>query len=435
MSVSSKIIKTTADQASHLIEKVKTPRVQIFLKNSRIFFKKLSEAGTQGYPPDTKRRLVVMNIFAYLIGISTLGYALQQMALGFEEYKPVILLNFALMFTAVAVPFSHRFGDACGGLIIIITEYAALLVFTYYLGRDSGIHLQYFIAAGASIVVFGIKQWWIALPAVIIGIALHLVAWFNFPAETAILKPGPEFINSLYTQAAISTGVLLASAVYYAFRLAESAKEETDTLLRNILPDSIVERLKSESTDVVADNFDEASILFADITGFVELARKLGAEKTVELLNNLVMRFDDLASKHGVEKIKTIGDAYMVAAGIPEPQVNHTQRLARMGLDMLRAVKDVREETGLDLSMRVGLASGPVMAGVIGTRKFSYDVWGDPVNLAARLESKSEPGKILTCPGCYEKLNREFKLQSKGKIHIKGVGQQETWFIVEEEQN
>ena len=432
MSVLSQISKTAAGKASPLAFKAPTPRIRLLFKRLNRLAKTLSEAGTQGYPPDTRRRLVVMNLVAYLIGFTTLGYAFQHSLLSYDKYQPVILLNLALVLTAFAVPFSHRFGDMCGGLIIIISEYCALITFTYYLGRDAGVHLQYFIAAAAAIVVFGTKRWWLTLPAVAIGIGLHLLAWFNFPQHSAIINAPPEVTDGIYAQAAISTGVLTAAAVYYAITLAEHAKAETDALLRNILPDSIVERLKSEGSDVVADSFDEASILFADITGFVALARKLGAEKTVELLNNLVMRFDVLAAKHGVEKIKTIGDAYMVASGIPEPQEDHTQRLARMGLDMLAAVKDVRIETGLDLNVRVGLAAGPVMAGVIGTRKFSYDVWGDPVNMAARLESMSEPGKILICPGCFEKLSPEFQFELHGEIDIKGVGLQKAWFVIAE---
>jgi len=432
MSALDRIKKVATNTTPSWSIRAPTPRLKQFSKWLTTHAITLAEAGTQGYAPDVKRRLVVMNLIAYMIGITTFGYALQYSFMSFEDYKPVILLNTALLFTAFTVPFSHRFGDICGGLIIIVTEYAAFITFTYYLGRDAGVHLQYFVASAAPIVVFGLNRPWITFPAIAIGIALHLTSWFMFPPGTAALNPPQAVIDSIYIQAAISTGVLTAAAVYYSIMFAEHAKAETDALLHNILPDSIVERLKSESDDVIADSFAQASILFADITGFVALARKLGAEKTVELLNNIVMRFDDLAKKHGVEKIKTIGDAYMVAAGIPEPKADHTQRLARMGLDMLSVVARVREETGLDVHMRVGMAAGPVMAGVIGTQKFSYDVWGDPVNLAARLEGKSKPGKILVCPGCFEKLSKEFSLEPHGKIEIKGVGLQETWYLVAE---
>ena len=139
--------------------------------------------------------------------------------------------------------------------------------------------------------------------------------------------------------------------------------------------------------------------------------------------------FDALAVRHGVEKIKTIGDAYMVVAGLPDPVPDHTARLARMGLDMLNCINELRTETGLDINIRIGIASGPVTAGVIGTRKFSYDVWGDPVNLASRLEGLADPGRILVCPACHEKLGDAFEFESRGPVEIKGLGALETWYL------
>jgi len=209
----------------------------------------------------------------------------------------------------------------------------------------------------------------------------------------------------------------------------ENAKGETDRLLRNILPEKIVERLKTKPDTLIADTFDSASILFSDISGFVPLARSLGAAKVVDLLNTIVREFDALAAKHGVEKIKTIGDAYMAAAGIPEPAADHTERVARLGLDMLAFIEKLRRETGIDIAIRIGIASGPVMAGVIGTNKFSYDVWGDTVNLASRLENRSVPGRILICPACRQRLEHAFTFESRGAIEIKGVGMQETFFV------
>jgi len=393
---------------------------------------RLAEAGTAGYPPDVKRRLMILNMIAYLIAASTLGYALQHATLAYETYKPVIFINLALVLLAIAVPLSHRFSDLAGGMIIVVSEYVALLSLTAYLGRSSGIHLQYFVAAAAAFVGFGLARVRLIVPIVLVGLGLHLYAWFAFPPSRALIDADREVLDSLYVQAAITTVVLTAASVYYAFRLAERAKAETDALLRNILPDSVVERLKSSPGEPVADSFLEASILFADISGFVALAQRLGAERIVALLNEIVMEFDHLAAGHGVEKIKTIGDAYMVAAGIPEPVDDHTERLARMGLAMLDVVAAIGAKTGLELNIRIGLASGPVMAGVIGSRKFSYDVWGDPVNLAARLESLSAPGRILLCPHCRNRLERNFMFESRGIVDIKGVGSQEAWYLVGE---
>ena len=162
------------------------------------------------------------------------------------------------------------------------------------------------------------------------------IVWYWFPADRAASAPHEQaVIDSLYTQGAITTVVLIAASVYYAFSLAEQAKAETDAVLRNVLPDAIVERLKANPGALIADSIDDASVMFADISGFVALTRRLGANATVDMLSRIVSDFDALAVRHGVEKIKTIGDAYMVVAGLPEPVPDHTARLARMGLGML----------------------------------------------------------------------------------------------------
>lgn len=390
---------------------------------------RLSEAGTQGYPVEIKRRLMILNMIAYLVAVSTLVYAIQHTFLDYEKYKAVIWINVALVFTSLAVPFSHRFSDMAGGLIIIVTEYIALISFTMLLGRSAGPHLQYFVAAAAPFVVFGLKRLWLIVPVIILGLILHLASWFWFPRSEALIDAEREVIDSIYVQAAITTFGLIAASVYYAFRLAEAAKAETDNLLRNILPDVIVERLKLHPNEPIADTFADAAVLFADIAGFVALARQLGAAQTVGLLNEIVTAFDALSQRHGAEKIKTIGDAYMVAAGIPEPVSDPIKRLARMALDMQSTVEGIAMSRGYEIAMRIGLASGPVMAGVIGKQKFTYDVWGDAVNLASRLEGLSQPGRILVCPRCKTALDGEFTFEARELADIKGVGQQQTWFL------
>ncbi len=390
---------------------------------------RLSEAGTAGYPPDVKRRLMILNLISYLIVVSTLVYAIQHALLDYDTYKPIIWINLALVGTALTVPLAHRINEIAGALLIVVAEWAALLAFSMYLGHASGVHLQYFVGAAAPFVVFGLNRLWLVVPVILSGLALHLAAWFWFPETAALIPADKEVIDSIYVQAAITTVGLIAASVYYAFRLAEAAKAETDNLLRNILPDVIVARLKAAPADRISDEFDDASVLFADISGFVALARTLGPADTVALLNEIVTRFDELAKTHGVEKIKTIGDAYMVAAGIPEPCDDHLHRLAAMGLSMLAAVSRVAAERGISLSIRIGIASGPVMAGVIGKQKFTYDVWGDAVNLAARLENLSEPGRILVCPRCKKLLDQRFEFESRGQVEIKGLGPREAFFL------
>ncbi len=400
------------------------------LRRLGLCIKALAELGTAGYAPDIRRRLLIVNVFAYLIAITTAGYAIQHAQVQDDAYWPLVVINLALLVMAVMVPAMHRFSPIAGGMLIVVSEYIALMAFTIYLGRSAGVHLQYLVAAATPFVVFGLERLKLIATVVMVGLVLHLVAWFRFPPEAALIEADPEVLDSLYLQAAITTVGLIAASVWYAFRLVERARAETDALLRNVLPDSVADRLKARPGELVADSHDEVSVLFADISGFVALARRLGPAKVVDLLNDIVSQFDKLAAQHGVEKIKTIGDAYMAVAGLPEPADDHAERLARMALDMLATVERVRGETGLTLQMRIGMAAGPVLAGVIGTRKFSYDVWGDPVNLAARLENLGAPGRIHVCPLCRERLQHAFEVESRGLIEIKGVGQQETWFLI-----
>ena len=392
-------------------------------------FGRLTEAGTSGYRRDIKRRLMILNVFAYLIILTTVIFALRYGLTEGAEYRPLVLINLCIALVVAFVPFAHRFSEIAGGLLIVVTEYVALTGIASYLGREGGTALLFVIGAAAPFFVFGLERIRLAVAVVVIGLVLHLYVWFSYPPGSAFIPPNPRILNDLYTQSAITAFGLIAVTVWYAFRLVENAKGETDRLLRNILPEKIVERLKTKPDTLIADTFDSASILFSDISGFVPLARSLGAAKIVDLLNTIVREFDALAAKHGVEKIKTIGDAYMAAAGIPEPAADHTERVARLGLDMLAFIEKLRRETGIDIAIRIGIASGPVMAGVIGTNKFSYDVWGDTVNLASRLENRSVPGRILICPACRQRLEHAFTFESRGAIEIKGVGMQETFFV------
>jgi adenylate cyclase len=390
---------------------------------------RLIEYGTDGYDRQTKRRLKILNVVAYLIALITLVYAIQQMFVDIRLLAPVIVLNLAIVVIALLVPFAHRINDIAGALLIAVTEYIALFLFTLYLGRTSGVHIQYFCAPAAFFVIFGLHRLRLILVFTVVGLALHVAAWMLFPRSSALIAVDDAMLNSLYVTASFSTITMIAAVVYYAFRLAEDARAQTEALLRNILPDSIVNRLTDKPDAVIADGFEEASVLFADLKGFVPLAKSLGPERTVGLLNEMMRSFDRLAALHGVEKIKTIGDAYMVAAGVPEPVADHAPRLARMGLAMLRATEELASAFAVPLHLRIGIASGPVMAGVIGAKRLTYDVWGDTVNLASRLEGQSTPGRVLVASSTKARLEGLFQLEPRGALDIKGLGEVEAWFL------
>lgn len=209
----------------------------------------------------------------------------------------------------------------------------------------------------------------------------------------------------------------------------EHERQKSDRLLHNILPAAIARRLKEES-ESIADSFDAVSVLFADIVGFTQLSTQMEPSEIVRLLNRIFSSFDQLAEKHSVEKIKTIGDAYMVVGGLPAPQIRHAEVVAGFALDAMHYMDGLCFDTGLDLRLRIGMHTGPAVAGVIGTVKFAYDLWGDTVNIASRMESHGVAGKIQVSRTSFEHLEPLFELVPRGEIEIKGKGNMATFFLI-----
>ena len=210
----------------------------------------------------------------------------------------------------------------------------------------------------------------------------------------------------------------------------------SERLLLNVLPPSIAERLKGRPevmidgfTEVIADSFKEVTVLFADIVGFTEFSEGVSAEVLVGVLNDIFTRFDDIADNRGLEKIKTVGDTYMAAAGLPIPVADHAIRAAYMALDMLDAIERFNQHSGRELKMRIGIDSGPVVAGIIGKHKFFYDLWGDVVNTASRMESHGVAGRIQVTDSVRQQLTELFLLEDRGVIEVKGKGRMRTWFL------
>jgi adenylate cyclase len=214
-----------------------------------------------------------------------------------------------------------------------------------------------------------------------------------------------------------------------ALELLRAEQMRAENLLLNILPRSIADRLKAE-TRTIADQFTSASILFADVVDFTPLAERLPPADVVGVLDDLFSHFDVLAERYGLEKIKTIGDCYMVASGVPSPRPDHARALALMALDMQAAMCSVDEIGHLGLELRVGINSGPVVAGVIGRKRFLYDLWGDAVNTASRMESHGTSGRIQITRATKELLEDEFVCEPRGAIPVKGKGEIEAWYLV-----
>jgi adenylate cyclase len=299
---------------------------------------------------------------------------------------------------------------------------------------SGGVGLWGILAPLGALVFSGARagvRWFVAF------IAVFLVSGIVGELVSGIGSPLPVWFQSTM----IALNVTVTSAVVFGLlatfvRQREDAlvalrfeQDRAENLLLNILPRSIADRLKADPT-TIADQFAAASILFADVVDFTPLSERLQPTEVVGILDHLFSHFDTLAERYGVEKIKTIGDAYMVAAGVPTPRTDHARVMALMALDMRESMRSEDAVAHLGLEVRIGINSGPVVAGVIGRKRFLYDLWGDAVNMASRMESQGTPGQIQVTRATYELLRDEFALERRGSVSIKGKGDVETWYLV-----
>jgi class 3 adenylate cyclase len=217
-----------------------------------------------------------------------------------------------------------------------------------------------------------------------------------------------------------------------AIKERERLARENERLLLNILPGPIAQRLR-DGEPLIADRFDDVTLLFADIVDFTRLSSRLTPSELVAALNDVFSVFDDLVEHYGLEKVKTIGDAYMVVGGLTERSADHTARVVDMALDLAVCIGDIEAARRLGIAFRVGVHCGPVVAGVIGTKKFIYDIWGDTVNLASRMESHGVPGRVQVTHAVRERLGDAFRFESRGLVDVKGKGPIPTWFVIDRE--
>jgi class 3 adenylate cyclase len=274
------------------------------------------------------------------------------------------------------------------------------------------------------------------------GWALAVALWFGAtPLLFVVLTDPPaEFATQIVYGAVSDLGLLTAvlllgeairgrRALDEAHRLLLAEQERSEGLLLNVLPAPIADRLK-QGEQVIADRFPEVTVLFADLVDFTASSDRSSPERVVQVLADLFTAFDRLAARHGLEKIKTVGDAYMVAGGLPVPRADHAEAVAEMALAVREEAGRHRDPAGRPLQVRIGIDSGPVVAGVIGTAKFSYDLWGDTVNTASRMESRGVAGCIQVTDRAYRRLRDRYRFERRGPVQVKGKGELVTWFLV-----
>ena len=385
-------------------------------------------------PTDERRRLAITNYGAVIGVVSCSSFAIGYGLAG-PRFYALMLANIAVVLchsgTLLLTRRGHR---ALAKTILLVTVHTLIVLASLRLGLGVGFHYYFFLLGVLAFLFFGEREDKLRASFALLSAVCFLFVFFAAPIADSLDLPQSVTETMNLVSAMLVMGTLMifvqiftSDTVRAEGRLAvEHARSER--LLLNILPKAISNRLKDDDK-AIADGFAEVTVLFADLVGFTELSQRLDPAALVDMLNHVFSAFDDLAEELGLEKIKTIGDCYMVAAGLPDRRPDHVEAAANMALGIKSALDRINREANYGLRLRIGLHTGPVIAGVIGKRKFIYDLWGDTVNTASRMESSGVIQEIQVSQQVYERLVGKFVFEPRGMIKVKGKGELETYLL------
>jgi adenylate cyclase len=388
---------------------------------------------TPDEPPGERRRLMLTNQSAVIGTVSCGSFALGYAIAGPRFVAPMVANLVAVALLLGALVLAKRGARTLAKVAVLLPVNVVVVVASLLLGGRVGFLYYFFLFGAVAFLLFGeedkVPRWSFALLSMVCCVFVRIAAHDPIVAITPLVERALDIVSAI---AVIGTVLIVVDLFTSDTARAEARLAEeharSERLLLNILPAAISARLK-ENDKAIADRFDEVTVLFADIVGFTELSQRLSPDDLVAMLNRIFSAFDDLAEELGLEKIKTIGDCYMVAAGLPSPRDDHATAAARMALAMRDALARINADAGYALEVRIGLHTGAVVAGVIGKRKFIYDLWGDTVNTASRMESSGVPGEIQITRDLRDRLLDAFDLAPRGTIKVKGKGEMETFLL------
>lgn len=386
--------------------------------------------------PADARWSITINIVAMASMVLSTTFAVFYGVLDFDSLWPVVVTNVIWVGGYAAGMRLNWLGRRRrASWLMLATGWGNTLIPAAFLGATTGVFLFLILVPMLGVLMSGPDDR--VYPVVVIGfgaVAFALMpTWFDQPPE--VLR-GSTVETVLFASSAIGVSVFGSLVALYFRRLVDMAEtalaeanERSERLLLNILPEPIAGRLKAEESPI-ADRIDNVTVLFADLVDSTQLSERLSADELVALLDRIFSHFDDLVDKHGLEKIATIGDCYLAVAGMPVPRSDHAVAAAETALAMRDSLGQLQRPGDPPLGMRFGLSSGPVVAGVIGKRKFRYDLWGDTVNVASRMQTHGQPGLIHVTSGVCHALSDRYELQPRGNIDVKGKGMMETFFLI-----
>lgn len=363
-------------------------------------------------------------------------YALSNLGEGYAVMVAVPYLYLIVSYTSLFIFYRYKHFE-----YFTFTQLIMLLVMPFFMqwaiggyAASSGVAIWAILSPVGALMILGTRQ---STPWFLLFVGLAFVSWVMNPYFASNALPIPTdvknafFLMNITGTAAILYGVLRYFQAQKERVMASLAVEQSrsDKLLLNILPFAVAERLKKNDMRI-ADHYESVTVMFADLVNFTQISEKMQPIQLLDLLSQVFSRFDILADKYEVEKIKTIGDAYMVISGAPVTCVNHAHRIAQMAVEMHTVLKDVALQTGIELNMRIGINTGPVVAGVIGNSKFSYDLWGDTVNMASRMEDTCPHNAIQVTEATQKILNGLYTFKNRPNVEVKGKGIVETYLLI-----
>ncbi len=381
-----------------------------------------------------QRRQRFVNTAAFVGGIASLQHVGEQLVVDAVALQPLIVHNAVFGALHLATPLFHRFGRNTAALWLC----AAVLIGTVRVisltGTEGGAQV-YFAFSAAAFLFFGVEHWRLYVLVLAAAFAAVVGSYLFAPHMGPVALAAPAYVEQLSAMIVINVMVINVWLFTYALVKTHRAEEalaaevaRSDRLLLAILPRPIAERLK-RTPGVVADRHEAVTVLFADLVGFTASAHGAAPERLVAWLDGLFKRLDALAEEHKIEKIKTIGDAYMAASGLRVPPEIGAERIARFALALRALVTDYGGLGGGPLTVRIGIHTGPVVAGVIGGSRFAYDMWGDAVNTASRMESHGSPGEIQISAATAALLPAAFRTEARGRVPVKGLGEVEAFWL------
>jgi len=397
---------------------------------------RLADLGITSKDPQVIRLQRLTNIFSYASAFC----AGSQLIVGaLQEFTAFLILHFILATTAIALLFIHRlhrYGPNLAAHLLVAIDLSCIFVMNWGFGSDSKVYVYYTLAGGVLIFIFGVEHWRTYAGWVVVAVACMLVSMKLAPREGLFLPENHAVRELIAAHAFLNTLTVMAFMVFFAvatLRKVETGLEaqyvRSSTLMNTVFPPSIVSRLISGREDRIADRIEGLTVLFADLVGFTKAAHDVPPEEIIGYLDGMVRCFDRLCAENGVEKIKTIGDRYMAVGGLTGDSPGQAVATAKLALAILRSQADLPALGGKHLALRIGLHTGSATAGIIGDTRFTYDVWGDAVNMASRMESHGLPGRIQVSEAFRAVVQNAFRFEERGIIEIRGIGPTRTWFL------